>query len=185
MAGGLPDPIQIAVADAARVLPLPIPVPYPHARLSDPAPVDHPEVDTWSQPAPAEAMADEPEDSSEAPVATAAGDASSERPHLAVASDQRSCDSDEGGWHEGKEFNSACDELVAPPGFEQDVDRFDRDHDEDRDEEFVDRDRGSRADRLSEARDDDSDHRGHDESDRQEERHDHESPDDDSSTGRD
>lgn len=187
MAGGLPDPIQTAVADVARVLPLPIAVPYPHVRLSDPAPVDHPEVGTWTQPVLAEAMADEPEDSGEAPVVAAAGETSSEQPQLAVAdrSDQLSCDSDGERRHEGKELDLACDQLVAPPGFDQDVDRLDLDHEEGRQEEFGDRDRESRGDRSPEARDDDSDQGGHDESDRQEERHDHESPDDDSSTGRD
>jgi hypothetical protein len=186
MAGALPDPVQTAVADVARVLPLPIAVPYPHTRLADPAPVDHPEIDTWSQPALAEPLGDEPEEPVDAPVVTGLDESSSEHPRQVVAdrSDQQSCASESERWDEGDQRESACGEFVVPSRFDQDEDRLDRDHENSR-EEIGDRDRESRDDSLSEARGDDSDQRGHDESDGQEERHDHESPDDDSSPGRD
>ena len=186
MAGALPDPIQTAVADVARVLPLPVSVPYPDTGLIDPVPVDHPEVDTWTQERPAEAIADEPGESVEAPDLNAASSTSSEHSPVVVGdrSDHLSCDSDGGQSNEGRARHSACDEFVAPPRFDQGEDGIDRDHEENRDEEFGDRDRESREDMSSDVREGDSEHRGHDESDRQEERHDHESPDDDSSIGR-
>jgi hypothetical protein len=186
MAGALPDPIQTAVADVARVLPLPVSVPYPEARLADPVPVDHPEVDTW-QDGPAQAMADGLDEAVEASDVNAASDSSLEYSPLVVDSrrDRLSCDSDGGRSQVGGERNSSCDEFGAPPGFDRGEDGIDRDHEENRDEEFGDRDRESRDDRSSDVREGDSEHRSHDESDRQEERHDHESPDDDSSNWRD
>jgi len=149
-------------------------------------PVEHPEVDTWSRSAPAESKPAEPEDSVEPPDVNEA-EPSSEHLGLAVGErgDREWCDSDGGQGYEGKQRDSVCVGFVAPPGFDQALDRFDDDQDGDRDEEFRHRDRDWRNDRSSEARVADSDERGHDESDRQEERHDHESPDDDSSTGRD
>ncbi len=190
LAGGLPDPIQTAVADVARVLPLPIRIPYPKPVevSSTQRPVDHPEVDTWSQAATIEASATGTEPG-QAETRVEPRSAEGQTPPWLRSWDRdhsgegpRCPPDEESGGSETEILNPKCaDEFVGPPRYDQEmIDRVDGDqgdHDQSGRGDESDRERGS-------LRLDGSGNGGLDESHRQEERHHNESPDDDSSVGR-
>jgi len=192
LAGGLPDPIQTAVADVARVLPLPLDIPYPHAsRLwSAQESVDHPEIDTWSRGTAIDALAAETQSGEKggwiearpAEYRTSRTVRSWDRDHTG----HLWCLSDGEGRHAAEDLNSTCDnEFVAPPRFDQKVDeQIDNiDREDGRDDEEPRQGGESDGDGSGSVDHDDADNRGQDDSDRREERHDG-SPDDFSSTER-
>ena len=188
MAGRLPDPIQTAVADVARVLPLPIDVPYPDVPSSaGMPPLDHPEIDAWDEAAPAGAIMDASPSKGPATGPEVGPVASASPAELRLERrdwfSQLRCDTDGERSPQTGEADSTCQEFVAPPGYDQDTDEIDQEHTWNKSGDLENRDRDSQENGSDELGGDDSDDRSHDETDRQEERHDHESPGDDSSAG--
>lgn len=182
-AGGLPEPIQVVIADSARALPIPVAIPYPSSSSPQRLVFDRPAAE---QTEPGLLDVSGQQQSHPGAEEAEANDVSAS-PRFDVAESE----SDSTG--EERERDNRCERVSADRDTRNEADcdfaSFDdeeRDHSRNDGSERID-DRESRGDGDREAswrsdrehRDD----RGDSGSDRQEDRHDHNSSDDSSSDG--